>query len=227
MAAPAGAPFEAPSFVGVGRPPAGDPALVDDATTALAIPVGATASLPRDQPAGRQSGPVAPLRGQSRATPWLGRAIVIAALLLVGVVALTTLLGSSSPAGPAGSPASPSLSGSAPVASPSAASPSITPSAPLAPSPSPDPAIAALNAMDAAIAAARGGSDGLKGKDANELEKQTADIRRALDSGDRAAALDMARKLDRRVADLAKNLGTDQATRLRTASEDLVRALGG
>jgi len=224
--APAGAPFEAPSFVGVGRPPAGDRALVDDVTTALAIPVGATASLSLDQPLGRPPGDAAPPRGQGRATPWLGRAIVVAALLIVGVVVLTTLLGSSSPAGPVGSRAAPSSSGSAPVASPSA-SQSIAASASIAPSTSTDPAIAALDAMDAAIAAARGGSDGLKGKDANDLEKRTADIRRALDSGDRAAALDMAQKLDRRVADLAKNLGTDQATLLRTASEDLVRALGG
>ncbi|MEA2550063.1 MAG: hypothetical protein QOE42_2661 [Chloroflexota bacterium] len=81
--------------------------------------------------------------------------------------------------------------------------------------------------MNAAIGAARGGPDGLKGKEANDLEKQTAEIRRALDSGDAAAALDLARKLDRRVADLTKNLGSDQATRLRAASQDLVRALGG
>ena len=81
--------------------------------------------------------------------------------------------------------------------------------------------------MDAAIAAARGGPDGLKGKDANDLENRTAEIRRALDSGDERAALDLARKLDHRVADLAKNLGADQAARLRSASQDLVRALGG
>ena len=81
--------------------------------------------------------------------------------------------------------------------------------------------------MDAAIGAARGGPDGLKGKDANDLEKRTAEIRRALDRGDEAAALDLASKLDRRVADLAKNLGGNQATRLRSASQDLVRALGG
>jgi uncharacterized membrane protein len=81
--------------------------------------------------------------------------------------------------------------------------------------------------MDAAISAARGGPDGLKGKDANDLEARAADVRRALLSGDRAAALDAARKLDRRVADVTKNLGTDQATRLRTASQDLLRALGG
>jgi hypothetical protein len=81
--------------------------------------------------------------------------------------------------------------------------------------------------MDAAISAARGGPDGLKGKDANDLESRVADIRQALDGGDRAAALELARKLDRRVADLADHLGNDQAARLRTASRDLVRALGG
>jgi hypothetical protein len=97
----------------------------------------------------------------------------------------------------------------------------------VSPTPSQDPARAALTAMDAAINAARGGSDGLKGKDANDLERRTADIRQALDDGDRAEALDLARKLDHRVADLADHLGKDQASRLRTASRDLVRALGG
>jgi len=81
--------------------------------------------------------------------------------------------------------------------------------------------------MDDAISAARGGPDGLKGKDANDLEQRTAAIRRALDGGDRRAALDLARKLDHRVADVAEHLGEDQAGRLRTASRDLVRALGG
>jgi hypothetical protein len=81
--------------------------------------------------------------------------------------------------------------------------------------------------MDAAIGSARGGPDGLKGKDANDLEQRTAAIRRALDGGDRSSALNLARKLDHRVADLAKNLGAEQASRLRAAAQDLLHALGG
>jgi hypothetical protein len=81
--------------------------------------------------------------------------------------------------------------------------------------------------MDAAIAAARGGSDGLKGKEANDLEMMATAVRRALTSGDRRAALDAARKLDQRVSDLADKLGRDQAARLQAASANLVQALGG
>jgi len=221
----ASSPADDGSLVGVGRAPAGDRALVDDATTAIAIPVGATASIPLD--AGSNRGPE---RDKSptepgRTEPWLGRLIVAGALLLVGIAVLAGLLGSGPRVG-AGSPAPSSRN----LPSPSAASPSpsirSSPSA-IRASPSPNPAQASLDAMDAAIAAARGGPDGLKGKDANDLENRTAEIRRALDSGDERAALDLARKLDHRVADLAKNLGADQAARLRSASQDLVRALGG
>jgi hypothetical protein len=81
--------------------------------------------------------------------------------------------------------------------------------------------------MDAAISAARGGSDGLKGKDANDLEKRTAQVGKALDAGDRRKALDLAQELDRRVRDLGDHLDEDAASRLRSASRDLVRALGG
>jgi copper homeostasis protein CutC len=81
--------------------------------------------------------------------------------------------------------------------------------------------------MDAAIAAARGGPDGLKGKEANDLETMAAAVRRALTSGNRRAALDAAQKLDERVSKLGDEIGRDQLARLRTASANLVQALGG
>jgi hypothetical protein len=81
--------------------------------------------------------------------------------------------------------------------------------------------------MDAAIAAAQGGPDGLKGKEAKDLESMAAAVRRALTAGNQRAALDAARKLDRRVSDLGDEIGRDQAARLEAASADLVRALGG
>jgi type VI protein secretion system component VasF len=96
-----------------------------------------------------------------------------------------------------------------------------------APSRSADPALDALRAMEDAIAAARGGPDGLKGKEANDLEGHVADVRQALDAGDRQAALDAARKLDHRVVDLSKGLADDKAAALRQASAAVVRALGG
>jgi hypothetical protein len=54
-----------------------------------------------------------------------------------------------------------------------------------------------------------------------------AAVRRALASGDRRAALDAARKLDRRISDLEDRIGRDESARLEAASADLVRALGG
>ena len=81
--------------------------------------------------------------------------------------------------------------------------------------------------MDAAIEAARGGPDGLKGKDANDLAAMAADIRQALTAGDRGEALDLAQNLDHRIADLADRMGREQAARLQSASADLVRSLGG
>ena len=79
-----------------------------------------------------------------------------------------------------------------------------------------------MNALEAAISSAKGGPDGLKGKDANDLQARLADVRRALDAGDRRAALDAARKLDKRIHDLGKDSGS-----LRDASAALVRAVGG
>jgi eukaryotic-like serine/threonine-protein kinase len=220
----------AASLLAVGRARAGDAASVDDETTAIAVPLGATASLPLETPARHRTVPEATRSGAGRPASWLGRAIVLAALLLVVVIALVGLLGSAPAAAPAASGASAASAPSSASASTRSASPSVAPSPSVARSPStpsPDPASASLTAMDAAISAARGGPDGLKGKDANDLESRVADIRQALDGGDRAAALELARKLDRRVADLADHLGNDQAARLRTASRDLVRALGG
>jgi len=222
-----------PSLVGVGRAPAGDPAPSDDATTAIAIPIDATASIPVTAADPR---PVAPgerrTRG-GRATVWIGRATTVTAFVFAILIALIgiALIGriASAP-----SPAAGSSVGASPAPLPSASVPSLAPSiapsasaAAASPSPNQDPAVASLNAMDAAISAAAGGPDGLKGKDRNDLESRVAAIRQALAGGDRDEALDLARKLDRRVADLADHLDRDTASRLRTASRDLVRALGG
>jgi hypothetical protein len=79
----------------------------------------------------------------------------------------------------------------------------------------------------AAISAAKGGPDGLKGKEANELDSAAARVRRDLDAGDLGAALKDARALDKRVRDATDKLRSDAAARLRTASAHLVDVLGG
>jgi serine/threonine-protein kinase len=217
-----------PSLVGIGHAPAGDPA-PDDPTTAVAIPLGATAALPVEPVNDRRPAPVATRADGNRSAAWLGRAIVAGALLLVAVLAVVGVLGSFSPSASGGPARSPSvaLPSSARSVVPSVAA-SVAPSQATArPTATPDPAVAALTAMDAAISAAGGGSDGLKGKERRDLEDRTARVRKALDDGDRGKALDLAQELDRRVRDLADHLSENDASRLRAASRDLGRALGG
>jgi hypothetical protein len=87
--------------------------------------------------------------------------------------------------------------------------------------------VTALDNVDAAIAAARGGPDGLKGKDANALESMATRVRRDLEEGNRRKALDDARALDRRARDLSHHLSEAAAQRLTDATAALVDALGG
>jgi hypothetical protein len=221
-----------PSLDGIGHAPAGEPAW-DDPTTAVAIPLGATAALPVERVNDRRPAPVATRADGNRTAAWLGRAIVAGALLLVSVLAVVGVLGSISPSASGGLARSPSaaLRSSAPSVVPSvipSVAASVAPSPSIArPTATPDPAVAALTAMDAAISAAGGGSDGLKGKERRDLENRTAQVRKALDDGDRGKALDLAQELDRRVRDLGDHLSESDASRLRAASRDLVRALGG
>ena len=193
---------------------------VADATTNVAMPLDATlAAAPIPAPA-----PHRELDEPDQDRSELASRIVLVVAIVVLVVAVFALLGAlgGRPLGPAVSPptAPPGSIGSARPSAPAS-------TAPASVAPSTDPAISALNAMDAAIAGARGGPDGLKGKEANDLEARVGDVRRRLDVGDRAGALDAARKLEKRVGDLSKGLSGDRADRLQTAAQDLVRALGG
>jgi serine/threonine-protein kinase len=210
--------------VAIGRLPAGDRSTADDATTAIAIGLGPTAAIPVADPAPERARRD-PTREQTPGpVPWLrvATAIAVGLAILATIAVLSGLGGSSGLAGPS------ATSSRGPRSNPPSVAPSagLSPSA-AAPSPSVDPAVDALRGMEAAIAAARGGPDGLKGKEANDLEAQASDVQRALDRGDRTAALDAARKLDQRVADVSKGLADDRAAALRQASAALVRALGG
>ncbi len=205
-----------------------------DATTAVAIPLTETASIALTQgftpdPAARGD-PSGPAPAQS--TTWPLALISIAAVVLAFGLIGSRLLS----AAPTGS-VEPRPSGAAPVASPSTAAvaASLSPSPSPSPSPTPirtaaptiDPAVHALDEVDAAISAARGGRDGLKGKEANELASRVAVVRRDLDSGDRPKALRDARELDRRVRDRVEGLDDEAAHRLTAASAALVTALAG
>jgi hypothetical protein len=202
----------------------------DDETTALAIPTDPTdrfepAPDPHQVEASRTPRPPAAERRPERGVPLITVAVVTFLVTAAVVAAAFALRSPVRP--PLGSPgASPSLPAIA-ASSPPAASPSPVPSASPSPRPSVDPAIAALDAVDGAIAAARGGHDGLKGKEANDLESLAGRVRTALADGDRTRALSVARDLDRRVRDVADHLGQDAGDRLRGASAALVDALGG
>ena len=193
----------------------------EDVTTAIAIPVGGTSPYEVPPPASTAR-PAATRPRTSTGGRLVVAASVIVALLIAGAVIAGLLSRGQSP-----------ITGSA--APGSSASPSVARSASPATSPSPaptaaataDPAIAALDAMDRAIAAAKGGPDGLKGKEANELEELVGRIRNDLDRGDRERALRDARELERRVREAADDLDGDVADRLRSAADALVTALGG
>ncbi len=195
----------------------------DEATTALAIPIDPTdryAVAPAEAPIEPQP------RGDERRrerTPVVPLALAALLAIVAVVVAVSALSGGLAPAA-SSPPIAPG--GSAVVSS---VPPTLSASAALSASPKPsvDPAVAALDAVDAAIAAARGGHDGLKGKEANDLESLAGRIRTAITAGDRTGALKTARDLDHRVRDVADHLGQEAGDRLRAASSALVSALGG
>jgi hypothetical protein len=218
----------------------------DDPTTAIAIPLDATAAVGVPQPV---AGPtLAPLNSGSRAEapgpdvrrprrpadrrrPAAGWLLPLAALaLVVGLFLAARSLFDTSPAKAPATASQAASEAASPVPSASAsviASASLTPIASPTPPPTADPAVRALDAVDAAIAAARGGPDGLKGKEANDLENLASRVRRDLANGDRTIALKDARALDRRARDLADHIGEQAAARLTQATGDLVDALGG
>ena len=200
-----------------GTPP---PISADEITTAAALPLGQTARIPiqssaaaaRPRPARASAGALMP-------------AAAILAVVLAAILVLPRLGGLLGAAGSSGRP--PAVATSASPSAGASASQSLVPSPSVASSPARDPALVALDKVDAAIAAAKGGSDGLKGKEARDLESLAASVRRALTNSDRREALEAARKLDKRVNDLADKIGRDAAARLKSASATLVDALGG
>lgn len=212
--------------------PLAEPRAADEATTAVGLPLADTAMIPAGsrRPSGRSAARDEAPRRRGRATLWLLPATAIVATLAAILIIATGLAGlgggsTATTASPSAVAASSSPQSSASVSPSVVASPSGTLTA--APSPSSDPALAALDAVDAAISGARGGPNGLKGKDANDLEALAGAVRRALAADDRTAALDDARKLDHKVAELSDHIGRDQAARLTAATAELVQVLGG
>jgi eukaryotic-like serine/threonine-protein kinase len=181
-----------------------------DATTAMAVPT--APSRPTEPSPGRDDRPGRRWQGPAAVLV----AAILAALALWGVLDAALRTGSPAPASPSSSlVASPSASPSG-VAS---ASPSTTDSVAAR-------ALAALDQVDAAIAATTG-KGGLKGNQRNDLEQRAAAVRSALQSGDLDAARDAADALAERIDKLDKELDKERRRRLADAVETLLDILGG
>jgi serine/threonine protein kinase len=195
-----------------------------DATTATAPMEAPTARV--DATAAADSRPPAQDPSASR------RNLVGAAIVAALIVAALALAGGGPDDVPPGASVAASAIAAA-TASPSLSiSPSPSPSPVLAtPSPTPVPppsvterALAAMDEVDAAIAAARR-NGGLKGKDANELERRAREVRSALASGDLEEAAERARSLANAVEKLSDEMDDNEAERLANAVSEVIDIL--
>ncbi len=210
---------------------AGPPAPIDPlAATLPAIP------LPMVAPAAPTGREQSPSRGAGRRRT-LGLVIGGVVVLVAVVVGLSGLVARSpSPAASAVPSAQvlaqtpsvpPSTSPSPPPSASSSAQPSTSPSAQPSASPLDAAAVelAALDQVDAAIAAAKGGRDGLKGKDANDLEALASQLRAAIIAGDDETAASAAAALAERTTALASKLQDPRIQDLQAAVVALVALL--
>jgi len=156
-----------------------------------------------------------PVSAEQRSNTLPGSLLAAAVIAVAIIVALALSAGPPPDLGASPSTA-PSAQSTAPSESPSAslsAAPSATPSVA-------DRALAALDGVDAAIIAAKGGG-GLKGKDANTLEAKARDVRSALQAGD----LDKAAKAADALASAVEKVARDIDQRPRERLENAVTAV--
>ena len=187
--------------------------------TAPAVAAAATAGEPTVVVAPRR---VRPARARSRSRA--GRRISPALLALIAFLAVVVALAGLS--GVFGRGHGGLVGGGSATTSPRTTT-SAVPRLTAAPKPTPAPNTigAALDAVDAAIAGARGGPDGLKGKDANDLQNLASQVRAAVAAGDMEAARQAAGQLSDQVDALKDSLGSNAYANLRAAVDQLVAAL--
>ena len=218
------------------------PPVMAEATTSLAL---ASPAVAGDRSAGTASTAVGAFEGgvpapagavtsgtRAAERGGLGRGKIALALAAIAVLWTITIAaavlrpsgntGVSNGSSPIG--ASASLSASRSAASPSPTTePSPTPSPTESPTPTPSVvarARAALDEVFAAIAGARG-SGGLKGKDANELDRLAGAVRSALDDGDLARARTAAAALQKKADALGREIDAGPERRLDQAIDEL------
>lgn len=182
-----------------------------DATTAMAVPI--APSRPSEPPPGRDD------RSGRR---WQGPA----AVLVAAILAALALWGVLDAALRTGSPAPLASPSSSPVASPSASPSGVASASPSTTDSVAARALAALDQVDAAIAATTG-KGGLKGNQRNDLEQRALAVRSALQSGDLDAARDAADALAERIDRLDEELDKERRRPLADAVATLLDILGG
>jgi hypothetical protein len=194
------------------NPPPSRPSRVDMEAPTVVAAVRAAASLVEplpqqpavQRPAVQQAAPT-----RSGRIGWRALAILVTVLAILAVIVLPLLQGGGGLPGasaPASAPAS--------AASTAAALPSDSATV-----------LAALGRVDAALDAARGGKDGLTGRDANELAQLAASVRTAVDRGDFGAAITATRNLSDRARALTVSLDKPRRDALFAAIDGLSAAL--
>jgi serine/threonine protein kinase len=215
------------------------PSLPEETVAEVALPAGPPRSPPAAGTPAVSAAPPAPTRARKRravARPPRPRSLTDRpGLLVLGLFMLVVLVlaGLSTVLGGGSNRASPSAPLVVIAPSPSSAISPSPASFPASPSPSPlitpspEPAARALAAVDdaiAAIEAARGGG-GLKGKEANELERLAGDVRAHLRSGDYDEAREAAEHLRERIEKVGDELDRTRRQRLEAAVAALLDAI--
>jgi eukaryotic-like serine/threonine-protein kinase len=186
-------------------------AVTDPAVVAAPVPP----APPRDAVVPPARDPAAPRRASRAGRP----ALLALATFAVVVAALVLLSSALRPGAGTGRTTRPATS----------AARTVDPTPTRRPTVTPDPAAPALQAVDrleAAIVAAKGGKDGLKGKDGEDLQRRAEAVRTALERHDYAAAAEAATALRDRIEKI-KELDGSRRARLLGAAQDLEDAIPG
>jgi eukaryotic-like serine/threonine-protein kinase len=189
-----------------------------DATTTMSVPVATTPTAPTTPP--RPAKP--PTDGRVHPTRRWQRASAGTVVVVLTAVLLWAMLGDALRTGSSASTAPPTATA---VAS---TSPTSAPPSSAAPPPTSTiiaRAVAALDEVDAAIAATAG-KDGLKGNQRNDLERLARAVRSQVMDGDLDAARSAAEELRDRIAELGDELDEQRAERLAGAVRALIDILG-
>ena len=197
------------------------PLAVDPFAETTQIPVSRTVMEPAARPRARSGrrGRAATPRARERGFVTLPRvaAVIVAVLLVIALLPRGGL-----PPGSASETPS-----TAPTPSPTASAvPSPSPTA--FPTATPDPAAPALAALDNVVTAidqARGGPDGLNGKDAGDLLNLAGEVRRHLEDEKFDEARAAAQRLADRADKVLKGVDAERAQRIRDAISALIDAI--